>query len=286
MSNRVNVGKINFANVWPVFCDFPGVALADRIQLVERTPARLNEALRHGEVEMGFISSFEYLLNAAQYVLLPDLSISAVGRVSSILLFHHVPLEQLANGRIALADTSATSVHLLRILLETDAASQPQYVRSAPDLPHMLNVLNADAGLLIGDDAIRASYHPPTRYVTDLGAWWHARFGHSMTYAVWAVRKSFAEREPAMLAQLFAQLQASRAKGMQQLEQFAEHARRTIGGDTHFWETYYRQLQYGFGPREQVGLRAYHDGLLRIGVPVEPFQLQFWNPSPTNQVTG
>jgi chorismate dehydratase len=256
------------------------------MQLVERTPARLNDALRLGEVEMGFISSFEYLLHSSEYVLLPDLSISATGRVSSILLFHHVPLEQLADARIALADTSATSVHLLRILLETERAAAPQYVRSAPDLHYMLGELQADAGLLIGDDAIRASYCPPTRYVTDLGAWWHARFGHSMTYAVWAVRASFAAREPRLLAQIHSHLLASRTRGLQHLEHFAEHARRTIGGDTNFWESYFRQLQYGFGAHEQAGLRAYHQSLLGIGIPLPPFQLHFWNPSPTNQVTG
>ena len=63
----------------------------------------------------------------------------------------------------------------------------PTYVEMPPDLPAMLR--DADAALLIGDEAIRAYWEPPAGLHTyDLGTEWKAWTGLPMVYAVWAVR--------------------------------------------------------------------------------------------------
>ena len=67
---------------------------------------------------MGPISSFAYGESFEDYMLYPDLSVSAYGEVNSILLFHEKPLREIANGHIMLPTTSATSVNLLKIILE------------------------------------------------------------------------------------------------------------------------------------------------------------------------
>ncbi len=261
MSNITRIGKINFANVWPVFYRFPAGPFASESIVYEMTPAQLNRAILNDEIDMGFISSYAYLQNEELFELIPNLSISAHGTVSSILLFHDCPLEQLYSGRIALADTSATSVHLLKILLEQYGAGSPQYVVSKPDLKLMFDECKAEGALLIGDDAIRASFQAPTRYVTDLGEWWHRVTGHSMTYAVWAVRKSYAERNREKLVDITEQLSQSLQLGLRQIETLIRQATLTIGGDEMFWRRYYRQLCYTFGVIEQQGLQAYHEAL-------------------------
>ena len=64
----------------------------------------------------------------------------------SVLLFSRVPLAELDGRAVALSAASATSVQLLRVLLETHRGVTPQYVQESE---------GADAVLWIGDRALR-----------------------------------------------------------------------------------------------------------------------------------
>ena len=77
-----------------------------------------------------------------------------------------------AGSTVALTDTSRTSQVLARILLAKHWGVQPDYVEMPPDLASMLR--EADAALLIGDDALRAYYQPTDLLKYDLGAEWKA----------------------------------------------------------------------------------------------------------------
>ena len=73
---------------------------------------------------------------------------------------------------MALGSTSRTSVLLARMWLEEVHGVEPEYFDCPPDLTAML--LEADAAVLIGDAALRATYDAPRRglEVHDLGAAW------------------------------------------------------------------------------------------------------------------
>ena len=62
-------------------------------------------------------------------------------------------------------------------------------------------LLEADAGVLIGDVALRALYEAPRRglAVTDLGQAWREWTGLPMVFAVWAVRRDFAAAHPGLV---------------------------------------------------------------------------------------
>jgi chorismate dehydratase len=125
--------------------------------------------------------------------------VSCDGAVMSILLFSKVPIEELNGRKVALTNTSATSQALLRILLNRKYHLSPEYFESPPELGSML--LEADAALLIGDDALRSNYRLKDRlYVYDLGQEWKDHTGEAMVFAVWAVRREFAQREREQLA--------------------------------------------------------------------------------------
>jgi chorismate dehydratase len=131
----------------------------------------------------------------------------------------------------------------------------------------MLDDLQADGALLIGDDAIKASFNPPTRYVTDLGEWWLEATGHSMTYAVWAIKKSYAEQNRQRICEIEKQLEASLRVGLQQKNVLIQRAVSEIGGSPLFWHNYYEQLRFTFGSEEQQGLLAYDEALLKWSTP-------------------
>ena len=59
-------------------------------------------------------------------------------------------------------------------------------------------LMEADAGVLIGDAALRARYEAPGRglQVTDLAQAWKEWTGLPMVFAVWAVRRDYAAANP------------------------------------------------------------------------------------------
>jgi chorismate dehydratase len=102
--------------------------------------------------------------------------------VRSILLISKVPLEQVRS--VALDTSSRTSVALTKVLFGKFWGGEPTFRSHRPKHDEML--AKCDAGLLIGDPALRAAtagYH-----VYDLATEWKRFTGKPFVFAVWAIR--------------------------------------------------------------------------------------------------
>jgi len=265
---EITVGRIDYANVWPIFDRF-GECLAEagvrNVRIVSGVPSALNRALSEGEIDISAISSFAYGQRFDEYELLPDLSISADGEVMSVLLFLKRPLEEALRGRIAVTTASATSVNLLRIVLQGRYGRCPEFIAMEPDLDAMLE--KADGALLIGDPAIRASWRPgPGVVVLDLASMWREWTGLGMTFAVFAVRREAAREAPETIRLVSRALAESKRRALNDIEGLARKAAERFGGGEDYWERYFRTLRYGFGPRDQEGLIHYYDCAFRMGL--------------------
>lgn len=274
-SNIVRIGKIKFTNVWPIFHYFPLRRLRQFVRFEEQVPTQLNQAMKAGEIDMGPISSFAYGDNHGQYLLYPDLSVSAFGRVKSILLFHREPLEHVAHSRIALPTTSATSVNLLKIILEKFYGGKPEYEYASPSLEGMMS--QYDAALLIGDDAIRASWEKHGYRITDLGEEWRRLTGQWMSFAVWAIRKQTAEAHPELVRDIFDAFVESKRRSLADPDGMIREAVTTIGGTEDYWRTYFGGLCYDFGPEQWRGLQLYYDYAWELGFLPDKVPLQIWS---------
>ncbi|MCA0754416.1 menaquinone biosynthesis protein [Paenibacillus sp. N4] len=265
-SNRpITIGRIDYANAWPLFHNLEGHADLGNAEVIARVPSELNRMLQNGELDISAISSFAYGLNAKDYMLLPHLSVGSVGDVNSILLFLKEPIENKRPGKIALTSTSATSVNLLKIIMSMYYECNPEYVTAEPDLDSMLS--EADAALLIGDPAIQASWRNEGCVCLDLGRLWNEWTGLGMTYAVVAVRREIAEAEPDAVKAVYNALLACKQYNKQHLAPLVAHACSQLGGDAAYWEMYFQSLQYDFGDKLKEGLTLYfryskHLGLL------------------------
>jgi chorismate dehydratase len=260
----LRIGRIDYANVWPVFHHFDPASLRHPAEQVSAMPAVLNRELREGDIDLAAVSSFAYGASSASYYLLPDLSVSALGAVQSILLFMKSPLEKVVRGRIALTTTSATSVNLLKIIMTKFYGGDPVYEDAEPSLEKMLD--RADAALLIGDHAIRASWSNPGYRVLDLGEVWHLWTGHWMTFALWAVRKETADARPAEVMSVYEGLLDSKRRTAADAESLVEKAVRQIGGTPAYWRGYFRNLHHDFGPEQQAGLQLYFRYARELGL--------------------
>ena len=278
----LRIGRINFANVWPIFYHFPYEQFVNEIEFVSQVPTRLNEKMARGEIEMGPISSFAYGESFEQYELFPDLSVSSFGTVHSILLFHRKPLEEIYSGSFALPTTSATSVNLLKILIEKFAQGTPSYSFASPALDVMM--VGNDATLLIGDDAIKAQWANKEYLVTDLGAEWNKMTGQWMSYAIWAVNKQTIARQPELVGRIHQAFQQSKRLSLANLNPLAADAKKSLGGDTDYWRRYFNVLNYDFGVPQRTGLQLYYDYALEMKLLDRKVPLQIWCDKSVTQV--
>lgn len=279
----IRIGRIDYTNVWPVFYHFPEARFEGRVKLIKQVPAELNRGMAEGSVDMGPISSFAYGEHADEYVLLPDLSVSAWGKVNSILLFHRKPLEEVARGKVALVNTSATSVNLLKIVLETYYGGKPEYFSCSPKLDEMME--QADGALLIGDDAIRASWNDRGYRVTDLGEEWNRLTGKWMSFAVWAVREEALRRSPDLVEEIFRSFVESKRKGLADPSGMISLAVGTVGGDEGYWRHYFGQLNYDFGRPQWEGLSLYYRQAYELGLLKQAPPIRIWSENTVLRVT-
>lgn len=253
---RPRLGHIQFINCLPLYYGMVKNDVLLDVDLVRANPADLAGMLVDGELDIAPIPAIEYARNADDLVLLPDIAISSDGEVQSILLVSTVPAEELSGLTVALAGNSRTSQVLARVLLARRWKSKPTFVEMPPDLPAMLR--DADAALLIGDEAIRAYWdQPPGLHVYDLGTEWTSWTGLPMVYAVWAVRRTFAQEHPDAVVAVADALSGSLAYCRDHLDEIAEYAARWEHFPSAHFRSYFDALQFRFEPRYREGLARY-----------------------------
>ncbi|MHB9004094.1 MAG: menaquinone biosynthetic enzyme MqnA/MqnD family protein [Coriobacteriia bacterium] len=263
--SRPRLGHIQFINCLPLYYGMvkSGDLLLD-VELVKAAPADLATRLLEGELDLAPIPAIEYARHAERFLLLPDIAISSDGEVQSILLISKVPAEELTGRTVALTNTSRTSQVLARVLLEKRWDTSPAYVEMPPDLPAMLR--DADAALLIGDEAIRTYWEQPEGLFTyDLGTEWTRWTGLPMVYAVWAVRADYSRANPEAVAAVSDALSGSLDYCRAHLEDISEYAARYESFTSDKFLSYFDALKFRFEPRYREGLTRYLTEAVAIG---------------------
>ncbi len=253
---RPRLGHIQFINCLPLYYGMVKNDVLLDVDLVRANPADLARMLIAGDLDVAPVPAIEYARNAENLVLLPDIAISSDGEVQSILLISKVPAEELSGRTVALTNTSRTSQVLARILLAKRWGVSADFVQMPPDLPAMLR--DADAALLIGDEAIRSYWEPPADLeVYDLGAEWKAWTGLPFVFAVWAVRRDFAEASPDSVREVADALGRSLAYCRAHLDEISEYAARWESFGPDKFRSYFDALQFRFEPRYREGFERY-----------------------------
>jgi chorismate dehydratase len=261
---RPRLGHIQFINCLPLYYGMVKQDVLLDVDLVRANPADLAEMIVASSLEIAPIPAIEYARHSDELVLLPDIAITSDGEVQSILLVSKVPATELSGRTVALAANSRTSQVLARILLDARWGVTPEYVTMPPDIPAMLR--DADAALLIGDEALREHWEPtPGLLAYDLGSEWSAWTGLPMVYAVWAVRRSFAEADRRTVSDISAALTGSLSYCRAHLDEISEYASRWEQFAPEKFRSYFDALHFRFEPRYRAGLLRYYGEAVRIG---------------------
>ncbi len=269
----LKLGHIIYSNCFPPHAGIVTKKVAFPFKLVEGIPTQLNRLLYEGTVDVSPSSSIEYAMNPGRYILLPDLSITSKKKVMSILLESTVPIEELDDKVIALTTASATSVVLLRILLELRYAANPRYTLYEQGVEDPS--ARADAMLTIGDLAIQRAAVSTYAHRYDLGELWHEFTGLPFVFALWQVndRKNI-HRE---LERLYDILMESKAYGLAHLKELAEATAGRFNIPASVLLGYWDLFSYGFGEEERKGLLTYYGYAAEIGAIEGVPELRFWS---------
>ncbi|HSL22347.1 MAG TPA: menaquinone biosynthesis protein [Vicinamibacterales bacterium] len=247
------LGAVHYLNVRPLVY---GLERDARFSLRFDAPSRCASLLALGEIDLGMIPSIEYA-RAADYRIVPGLSISSCGEVASVALFSPVPVERV---RTVAADTSSrTSVALLQVLCARRFCIAPEF-RPMPPSPHEM-LAACDAALIIGDPALFLDHAALGVQKIDLGAEWLALTGLPFVWAFWAGRACAADRD------LVARLQRARDEGVDRPDEIAtaysggDAARASVGA------RYLKDnMRYGLGEPERAAIARYYREAAALGL--------------------
>jgi chorismate dehydratase len=266
----IRLGHIVYSNCFPVHALLVDREPPDDIAMVPGVPAELNAQLAEGRIDVAPCSSIEYARHRDQYRILPGLAIASAGPVHSILLESTVAAEDLGGRAVAVPTASATSIVLLRILLETRMKVRPalrwfDQGGAADPIEE-----GAAAALWIGDVALRRARRPGRRFL-DLGELWTHWTGLPFVYAVWQARAGV---EPADLERVHQLLTESRAYFDANLEDLARRHAGRFGIEAHRLAPYWRSLRYGLDADTQRGLLHFYRLAAELGdaAPVEALE--------------
>jgi chorismate dehydratase len=272
--NRVRIGMVNFINTAPIYETWKKRSHPENWQVVEAPPSTLNQMLADGELDLGFVSSYEYGVRPKQYRILPDLSISANGSVGSVFLFSRVDPRLLDGKKVLLSGQSETSIALVQIILENFYKAKPKY--TVGDV-NGSNAKTAAGILAIGDEALRIAAGKEFAFQLDLGEVWCRYTDLPFVFAVCAVREEFCLKYPEIVKEIHKEFLFCRGEGRQQLESICVKVAPRIPMHPDECYVYLRAIEYDLGERKQMALEKYYGYLIERGeASVDAVPLQFF----------
>lgn len=249
------VAAISFLNTAPLLW---GLDAEPGLRLDYTVPSQCAEALRAGVADIGIIPVIE-MSRIPGLAALPGIAIAARAEVRSILLISRCPPGRIR--RLGLDRSSRTSAALVQILLRQRFGADFTIEEQASDWRAML--ARADAGLLIGDPALRVSVSGEAAAagceVLDLAAAWYRWTGLPFVFALWAVRRDSLARAGADGARwLCERFQRAKREGLARVEDLAARWAPRLGIAAEEVRRYLEaDVEYDFASDHRQGLQRF-----------------------------
>jgi len=272
---RIRVGRIHYVNVDPIYHGLENGLAPEWMQIKPAAPSSLNRMMAESKLDLSPVSTGAYARHTDQWLILPDLSISCHGSVMSVLLASRYPLDDLEGRRVLITPESGTAVLLLKLifaikgihpLMTTGAVDE----RATPDE-------KPDAVMVIGDNALSGKWNKQYPYLMDLGQEWLALSGLPIVFAVWTVRKSFADSHTAQIAQVIELFRQSREMGHANLGKIITDSTRKLNLPAKQMAAYFHAMEYDLGEDKRRALKTFFDELHAHGLIGQAAPLSFFS---------
>ena len=213
-------------------------------------------------------------MNHKELLVLPDLSISCNGSVMSVMLMSKYPIEELDKKNIALTEESASAASFLKMIFSMKNFG-PNFetgpIRKITDVQK-----DKDAALVIGDAALTQPWASPFKDRIDLGDLWYSMTKLPFVFAVWVVRRSFAEKNPDRVREIIQLLSKSKQEGYANIGKIIKTGAEKLNLDQSLVKEYYNHLYCDFDLEKIKALEMffkflYEEKILKEKVKVELF---------------
>ncbi|HJZ78993.1 MAG TPA: menaquinone biosynthesis protein [Pyrinomonadaceae bacterium] len=260
---RPRIAASSYLNTAPLIWSFIYGSQRGAVDLLTDTaPARCAEMLARGEVDAALVPVIEYQRHP-DLLIVPNVCVGSLGAVRSVVLVSRLNnLKKIK--RVALDDSSRTSVALVKIIFREFLGFEPEWETSSPDLHAMLRT--AEAALIIGDPAMKI---PRDKFrVFDLATLWHEFTGFGFVFAMWMARKDSAERIHAV------DFVAARDEGLAHVDEIASETASPLGLSPQEIKTYLTEnIAFSLGEQMRQGLERYFElavkhRLIEAGMPL------------------
>jgi aminodeoxyfutalosine synthase len=242
------VGKIPYLNSIPFYAHLA----VPETKILPVVPRRMGMLSAKGMMDAGLFSLMDYL---AQEDRLEPVGFGLASRdqIKSVMLFSKEGWQGLEGKRIGIMDDTATSVQLLRILLE-----KRYHVHAVLDRLHggVNDLRDFDAVLLIGDEALTRNKCglPGFDLVYDLACEWYTWQKLPFVFAIWAVQRHLDDGRKAALKNA---IESALEAGESDFVSIAgAHGRRIGLTDTETHE-YLTGFNFRLGEREWEAVRTF-----------------------------
>jgi chorismate dehydratase len=175
---RIRVGELDYTNTLPFRLP------AAWAPLPCPSPRLLAQWADDEKIDAGVLPVVEAWRLEDRFEPLGSFGIAVKRKAGSVLLFSNRPWTQLNGATIGVTDQTATSVRLLKVLMEEREGFSVTLGQGFH--------ANDQARLLIGDDALKPAKDllRDFPHIYDLGEQWHAWHGGPFVFARWMVRRT------------------------------------------------------------------------------------------------
>ncbi|MCS7200024.1 MAG: menaquinone biosynthesis protein [Caldimicrobium sp.] len=272
----IKIGFPKYLNTLPLL---HYLEISPEIELRLKPPKEINRALESGTLVAGLASSLFYAKNYRDYLIIPDISISAVGKVKSVILFHEGPLSTLHKKIIGITPETETSLALLRIILEDFYNIKPQYEILEEGWANLSGSKKETLKgyLAIGDEALLLQKKRPFDQATDLAEIWLKKTNLPFIFALLILRRerSYSPEIREKLKAFILRLYQARAKGVSTLKILLKNSSLQIEPKQAL--SYLQHLEYDFSGLKQRAFLKFCSFLQKRGIISKLPKLQFFD---------
>ena len=271
---KVSIGKISYINDAPVYFGLDHGLLPSWLEMVSDVPSALNRKIKVGQIQISPVSAAFYAMNHQELLLLPDLSISCNGRVMSVILASNYPIEDLDGKKVIFSRESASAAAFLKMIFRKKKVYPIFEVGPVNNYQQISK--SVDAALVIGDAALVHPWNQIFEYCIDLGQLWYEMTQLPFVFAVWVVRRSFADRYPSRVKKIHQLLMTSKASGYQNIDQVIEAGKNKLGLEKSLIQEYFDLLYCDLDDKKVKAMGLFFDSLLEQGVLSEKAGIEFF----------
>src|ERR1035437_892076 len=184
---KIKISVVSYLNSKPFIYGLQHSEILNEIDLQLDIPSVCAQKLLDGKVDIGLIP-VAVIPKLKEHYIISDYCIGAVGKVASVMLYSHVPLNEIKT--VLLDYQSRTSVTLVKVLAKNFWKINPQWISATANYENTIS--GTTAAVIIGDRTF--GLENKYAYAYDLAEEWQKFTLLPFVFACWVSTKKLSEQ--------------------------------------------------------------------------------------------